>query len=140
MSHLVWSRNIRFHLGRGSFGLRFTYAMPVLARNHEDGNGATVHPLRSCTMGLLQAMVVMAADGGGSRCCPARQTHRQLHSSDDDGGESFLRVHWVAVPQAMRARRANRRRIWGRGRCGGGQGQVLQPKASGVQPKISIAR
>jgi hypothetical protein len=25
------------------------------------------------------------------------------------GGESFLRVHWVAVPKAMRARRANRR-------------------------------
>jgi hypothetical protein len=57
-----------------------------LSRNDEDGNGATVHPLRSCTMGLLQAMVVMAADdGGGCRCCPARQTHRHLHSSDDDG-------------------------------------------------------
>jgi hypothetical protein len=25
------------------------------------------------------------------------------------GGESFLRVHWVAVPEAMRARRPNRR-------------------------------
>ena len=25
-----------------------------------------------------------------------------------DGGESFLRVHWVAVPEAMRARRVNR--------------------------------
>jgi hypothetical protein len=31
------------------------------------------------------------------------------------GGESFLRVHWVAVPQALRARRVNRRR---RGREG----------------------
>jgi hypothetical protein len=32
--------------------------------------------------------------------------------SDDDqarGGESFLRVHWVAVPEAMCARRVNRR-------------------------------
>eukprot|EP01047_Picozoa_sp_COSAG01_P030095 COSAG01_NODE_2087_length_8456_cov_2.656456_6_plen_104_part_00 len=27
-----------------------------------------------------------------------------------DGGESFLRVDWVAVPQAMRARRVNRGR------------------------------
>jgi hypothetical protein len=27
-----------------------------------------------------------------------------------DGGESFLRVHWVAVPEAVRARRVNRRR------------------------------
>jgi hypothetical protein len=25
------------------------------------------------------------------------------------GGESFLRVHWVAVPEALRARRLNRR-------------------------------
>ena len=24
-------------------------------------------------------------------------------------GESFLRVHWVAVPEALRARRVNRR-------------------------------
>ena len=33
-----------------------------------------------------------------------------------------MRVHWVAVPQAMRARRANRRRIWpgaGRGAAHG---------------------
>jgi hypothetical protein len=27
-----------------------------------------------------------------------------------DGGESLLRVHWVAVPEALRARRVNRRR------------------------------
>jgi hypothetical protein len=27
-----------------------------------------------------------------------------------DGGESFLRVHWVAVPEALRARRVNRPR------------------------------
>jgi hypothetical protein len=32
---------------------------------------------------------------------------------DHATGESFMRVHWVAVPKAMRARRANRRRIWG---------------------------
>jgi hypothetical protein len=32
----------------------------------------------------------------------------------DDDGESFLRVHWVAVPKATRARRVNRRR---RRRC-----------------------
>jgi hypothetical protein len=29
---------------------------------------------------------------------------------DDGGGESFLRVDWVAVPEALRARRVNRRR------------------------------
>jgi hypothetical protein len=50
------------------------------------------------------------------------------------GGESFLRVHWVAVPEAVRARRVNRRwsggglrgrrrrRGWGQPPCGGGGG------------------
>eukprot|EP01047_Picozoa_sp_COSAG01_P005412 COSAG01_NODE_184_length_22692_cov_155.762758_18_plen_111_part_00 len=33
-------------------------------------------------------------------------------------GESFLRVHWVAVPEALRARRVNRRRRRGGGRAG----------------------
>jgi hypothetical protein len=34
-----------------------------------------------------------------------------LHAGvgSDGGGESFLRVHWVAVPKALRARRVNRR-------------------------------
>eukprot|EP01047_Picozoa_sp_COSAG01_P086092 COSAG01_NODE_19204_length_1024_cov_1.929730_1_plen_71_part_00 len=27
------------------------------------------------------------------------------------GGEPFLRVHWVAVPEAVRARRVNIRRV-----------------------------
>jgi hypothetical protein len=31
-------------------------------------------------------------------------------SGGGGGGESFLRVHWVAVPQVLRARRVNRRR------------------------------
>jgi hypothetical protein len=36
-------------------------------------------------------------------------------ADDGGGGESFLRVHWVAVPKAMRARRVNRRRAHGGG-------------------------
>jgi hypothetical protein len=32
-----------------------------------------------------------------------------------DSGESFVRVHWVAVPEAVRARRVNRRRRAGHG-------------------------
>jgi predicted esterase len=32
-------------------------------------------------------------------------------ATDNGGGESFLRVHWVAVPKALRARHCvNRRR------------------------------
>jgi hypothetical protein len=38
---------------------------------------------------------------------------------DGGGGESFLRVHWVAVPEALRARRVNRRRRAGRAAAGG---------------------
>jgi hypothetical protein len=33
-----------------------------------------------------------------------------LHGGGGGDGESFLRVHWVAVPKAMRARRINSRR------------------------------
>jgi hypothetical protein len=32
------------------------------------------------------------------------------HGGSSGGGESFMRVHWVAVPKALRARRVNRRR------------------------------
>jgi hypothetical protein len=32
------------------------------------------------------------------------------------GGESFLRVDWVAVPEAMRARRLNKTAVWRRRR------------------------
>jgi hypothetical protein len=55
--------------------------------------------------------------GGASR----RWRRRRRRSSG--GGESFLRVYWVAVPQAVRARRANDR----------GQG-ALAPTASSVAP------
>jgi hypothetical protein len=41
------------------------------------------------------------------------------------GGESFLRVHWVAVPKALRARRVNRRRT--RRRRRGGRRRVPLP-------------
>eukprot|EP01047_Picozoa_sp_COSAG01_P075407 COSAG01_NODE_12916_length_1664_cov_0.948882_2_plen_299_part_00 len=41
------------------------------------------------------------------------------------GGESFLRVHWVAVPKALRARRVNRRRT--RRRRPGGRRRVPLP-------------
>jgi hypothetical protein len=33
------------------------------------------------------------------------------HMDTNGDGESFLRVHWVAVPKALRARRVNRRAL-----------------------------
>eukprot|EP01049_Picozoa_sp_SAG25_P007890 SAG25_NODE_672_length_6012_cov_14.256046_2_plen_153_part_00 len=46
--------------------------------------------------------------GGGARLAAAAA------AADCGGGESFMRVHWVAVPKALRARRVNRRRRrWG---------------------------
>jgi hypothetical protein len=41
---------------------------------------------------------------------PAALRRASADSGDDDGSESFLRVDWVAVPKALRARRVNRRR------------------------------
>jgi chromosome segregation ATPase len=40
---------------------------------------------------------------------PSPLGERLLDMRAAAGGESFLRVHWVAVPEALRARRANRR-------------------------------
>ena len=45
---------------------------------------------------------------------PPRANQMALDAMEaiNDGGESFLRVHWVAVPKALRARRVNRRHSW----------------------------
>jgi hypothetical protein len=63
----------------------------------------------------------------------ARQTQTPAAAAPEGGGgggggESFLRVHWVAVPEALRARRVNRRRR----RCAEGRaGVVLRQHAGG---------
>eukprot|EP01047_Picozoa_sp_COSAG01_P025405 COSAG01_NODE_1603_length_9758_cov_7.506471_8_plen_144_part_00 len=49
------------------------------------------------------------------------------------GGESFLRVHWVAVPKALRARRVNRRRR----RPPQGQPTRDKQPACGLPPSLS---
>jgi hypothetical protein len=53
-----------------------------------------------------RAALVAVGDGGDDAAVPA--------------GESFLRVHWVAVPQALRARRVSRSWAWWGGGAGGG--------------------
>jgi hypothetical protein len=50
-------------------------------------------------------------------------------------GESFHRVHWVAVPQALRARRVNRRRQRRR-RRGGGGGGARGDRAAGLELRV----
>jgi hypothetical protein len=47
-------------------------------------------------------------DTGGGRSAHLRGASSA--ASRSGGGESFLRVHWVAVPKELRARRINRRR------------------------------
>jgi hypothetical protein len=49
------------------------------------------------------------------------------------GGESFLRVHWVAVPKGLRARRVNRRRR----RQPQGQPTRDKQPACGLPPSLS---
>jgi hypothetical protein len=58
-----------------------------------------------------EALPVTDVEGGGS-------------GGGGGGGECFLRVPWVAVPEALRARRVNSRRWWRGGRAGaaGGSG------------------
>jgi hypothetical protein len=61
----------------------------------------TVRPVvRERALQIWHGCLVAGAGGGGG-----------------DSSESFLRVHWVAVPEALRARRVNRRRR--RRQCGG---------------------
>jgi hypothetical protein len=79
---------------------------------------------------------------GGGRRTPGHQQQRGRTPGSAEkpgrrpgggGGESFLRVHWVAVPKALRARRVNRRwrrRRWLAGGAapqgeGGGRGVLL---------------
>jgi hypothetical protein len=52
-------------------------------------------------------------------------------SGGGGGGESFPRVDWVAVPQALRARRVNRRRR--RGARGVAAGQLARRGPAGAQ-------
>jgi hypothetical protein len=45
----------------------------------------------------------------GPMSTPTATATSRRPRADGGGGESFQRVHWVAVPEAMRARRVNRR-------------------------------
>jgi hypothetical protein len=49
------------------------------------------------------------------------------------GGESFIRVHWVAVPKALRARRVNRRRTRRRPTKGGWSLRTTSTARSGCR-------
>jgi hypothetical protein len=74
-------------------------------RQHEIGYRGDIHSIDAGT-------AAAAAAAPPALPPPALRLLSALRRCCDggDGGESFLRVHWVAVPQALRARRANRRR------------------------------
>jgi|EP01047_Picozoa_sp_COSAG01_P080379 hypothetical protein len=88
---------------------------------------------------------VVAAAGSGEGSGPSSRTSVTLRQSElcaqavvagygfvlaralrrgGGSGESFLRVHWVAVPEALRARRVNRRRHRWAGGCAQRSGGV----------------
>jgi hypothetical protein len=66
------------------------------------------------TAQVSAAAAAAAAGGRAADNQPAEDSAARAHGTSELGGsgsgESFLRVQWVAVPQALRARRANRRR------------------------------
>eukprot|EP01047_Picozoa_sp_COSAG01_P009858 COSAG01_NODE_411_length_17360_cov_11.401852_11_plen_217_part_00 len=75
------------------------------------------------------------------RCCA---TTDEWTRASAGGGDSFVRVHWVAVLKAMRARRASRRRRRRRGTAGeageatAGGGGGAQARASGGAPRVQL--
>jgi hypothetical protein len=74
-------------------------ARRILGFSPQDGSSLTV-PCPYC--GLTISSSDPALRAAHLRTCTARDHSRGR-------GESFLRVHWVAVPKALRARRVNRR-------------------------------
>jgi hypothetical protein len=80
----------------------------------------SVHYLAIIAVFYLQTLTLVGPPPGGSLLyVPSLLTAGVLGCGrGGGGGESFLRVHWVAVPKPVRARRVNRRRRLGHGlRC-----------------------
>eukprot|EP01047_Picozoa_sp_COSAG01_P042804 COSAG01_NODE_3761_length_5722_cov_2.962298_3_plen_112_part_00 len=74
------------------FRLRFTYATPVLAKKYS-GWKRRARALAAPVIGAAWDAADAAAAGAGAQ------------GSQSSAGASVMRVHWVAVPEAMRARR-----------------------------------
>jgi hypothetical protein len=88
----------------------------------QTGSGKT-HTMRRvyarATAAVLQAASAPLAPGGGAGPVLVGLSFFEIYGNKvydllarggGGGGESFLRVHWVDVPKALRARRVNRRR------------------------------
>jgi hypothetical protein len=74
--------------------------------------------VRALAAALLKALLrgyIEAVLMGFRHCAAVVKSNMAIEShrrelAGGGGGESFLRVHWVAVPKALRTRRVNRRR------------------------------
>jgi hypothetical protein len=73
--------------------------------------------VRALAAALLKALLrgyIEAVLMGFRHCAAVVKSNMAIESHRRElaggGGESFLRVHWVAVPKALRTRRVNRRR------------------------------
>jgi hypothetical protein len=78
------------------------------------------------------------SDDGADANAPAVAAEVEAAAARGVGGELFLRVHWVAVPEALRARRGNRRRSTvahaGRSRPAGAGGVAAHGSAERGRP------
>jgi hypothetical protein len=87
-----------------------------------------VHPRMHAWLQVLEA-----EDGRDGSAVPVRAGQAAAAGSGE-AGESFLRVHWIAVPMAMRARRVNRRQRrpprWLRARPPGGLSRAVAAAAA----------
>jgi hypothetical protein len=60
----------------------------------------------SQSLAIMISLICVVFSGADLRGAALPRLHRRPRARR---GESFMRVHWVAVPEAMRARRVNRR-------------------------------
>eukprot|EP01047_Picozoa_sp_COSAG01_P051672 COSAG01_NODE_5357_length_4313_cov_1.870195_1_plen_288_part_00 len=92
----------RLHLGIGSTLTEIYLWHACSDHEMEDGNRCPQRPLCQCAR---LSLVMYVSDRDTSRRVGARLSRAPVSHSC---GESFLRVHWVAVPKALRARRVNK--------------------------------
>eukprot|EP01047_Picozoa_sp_COSAG01_P074384 COSAG01_NODE_12416_length_1744_cov_0.898480_2_plen_163_part_00 len=107
--------------GGGGGGGGMVAVLATLADYFADLQHELLPPsVRALAAALLKALLrgyIEAVLMGFRHCAAVVKSNMAIesHRRELAGGESFLRVHWVAVPETLRARRVNRRR-WQRQR------------------------
>jgi hypothetical protein len=105
------------------------------------GNGRSMTPPH-CAQTPAAQLQLMGQNAGGATL--QGRVHAVRSAPGDDGvgggcggGESFPRVDWVAVPEALRARRVNRRRRRRRPHDGDARAAAFRARAEGGHDELA---